>query len=137
MFRLSTKAALGILAGLGLIGTAGGYALNYVQARHDLEARASALTGGDPRRGEALISHYGCGGCHAISGVPQAAGKVGPPLSGIGTRVYLAGRLENRPDNLIRWIVNPRTIDPQTAMPPLGVTPRDARDIAAFLYTLN
>jgi cytochrome c len=135
--RLSTKTALVFLAGLGSVGTAAGYALNYMQARDDLEARATALTGGDPRHGKALVSRYGCGGCHAITGVPQAAGKIGPPLSGIGARAYLAGRLENRPANLIRWIVNPRAVDPQTAMPALGVAPRDARDIAAFLYTLN
>jgi cytochrome c1 len=62
---------------------------------------------------------------------------VGPPLSGLGARAYLAGRLENRPENLVRWIINPRSVDPQTVMPNVGVTPHDGRDIAAFLYTLN
>jgi cytochrome c1 len=31
----------------------------------------------------------------------------------------------------------PQSIDPPTAMPDLGVTERDARDIAAYLATLK
>jgi cytochrome c1 len=62
---------------------------------------------------------------------------VGPPLDGIGGRVYIAGVLENSPDNMIRWIRDPRGVDPMTAMPPTGATERDARDIAAYLYTLQ
>ena len=137
MRRLSTRHALIGLAGLLAVAIPAGYAINYAQARHDLQQKAAALTGGNPIRGKALISRYGCGGCHSISGVPQAAGTVGPPLSGIGSRTYLAGRLENRPENMIRWIVDPRAIDAQTVMPAVGVTPRDGRDIAAFLYTLS
>ena len=38
---------------------------------------------------------------------------------------------------MIRWIENPPAIDPKTAMPNMGVTVRDARDIAAYLYTLR
>lgn len=38
---------------------------------------------------------------------------------------------------MIRWIENPSAIDPKTAMPNMGVTVRDARDIAAYLYTLR
>lgn len=137
MRRLSTRHALIGLAGLLAVAIPAGYAINYAQARHDLQQKAAALTGGDPVRGKALVSRYGCGGCHSIRGVPQAAGKVGPPLSGIGSRAYLAGRLENRPENMARWIIDPRAIDAQTVMPAVGVTPRDARDIAAFLYTLS
>lgn len=137
MRRLSTRLSLIGLAGLLVIAIPAGYVINYAQARHDLQQKAAALTGGDPIRGKALVSRYGCGGCHGISGVPQAAGKVGPPLSGIGTRTYLAGRLENRPENMVRWIIDPRGIDPETVMPAIGVTARDGRDIAAFLYTLS
>ena len=137
MGRLSTRLSLTGFAGLLVIAIPAGYAINYAQARHDLQQKAAALTGGDPIRGKALVSRYGCGGCHSISGVPQAAGKVGPPLSGIGTRTYLAGRLENRPENMARWIIDPRGIDPETVMPAVGVTARDGRDIAAFLYTLS
>ena len=39
------------------------------------------------------------------------------------------------PENLIRWVIAPREVDPRTAMPDVGVSPADARDIAAYLYT--
>jgi cytochrome c1 len=45
--------------------------------------------------------------------------------------------LPNSADNLVRWIQHPRTIEPKTAMPDLGVSNQDARDIAAYLYTLS
>jgi cytochrome c len=92
------------------------------------------VVGGDPARGKAAISHYGCGSCHAVSGVPGAEGGVGPSLDGIGDRVYVAGRLTNTPSNLVAWIRHPKQIDAKTAMPELGVDEQDARDIAAYLY---
>ena len=60
-----------------------------------------------------------------------------PTLAGLAGRMYIAGLLPNSPENLIRWIEDPTAIDPQTAMPDVGVTPSDARDIAAYLYTLK
>ena len=66
-----------------------------------------------------------------------ADATVGPPLIQIGRRTYLAGRLENTPENLIHWIRQPRSVDEKTAMPDTGVTERDGRDIAAYLYTLR
>lgn len=127
---------LGWTVGLAVAATAGAYAYNYVSAQRQVAARAHLLTGGDPARGFQLVQSYGCGSCHTIPRVPQASGQVGPPLSGIGGRVYIAGRLENRPQNLIAWIRHPRAVDPLTAMPELGVTEPQARDIAAYLYTL-
>jgi cytochrome c len=38
---------------------------------------------------------------------------------------------------MIKWIQHPQLIDPKNAMPDLGVTDQDAKDIAAFLYTLR
>jgi cytochrome c1 len=70
-----------------------------------------------------------------IPGIAGAEGEVGPPLRGVGGRAYIAGVLTNTPDHMVRWIVNPRAIDSLTAMPNLGVTEGEARDIAAYLYT--
>lgn len=99
--------------------------------------QATALTGGVPDRGEEAIGKYGCGACHTIPGIPGANRTVGPPLGGIGERMYIAGHLANNPDNLIQWIMNPQAIDPKTAMPNMGVTERDARDIVAYLYSIQ
>lgn len=98
---------------------------------------ARQLTGGDPHRGKEAIAWYGCGGCHEIPGVPAASGLVGPPLAKIADRMYVAGQLHNDPDNLMLWIRDPQKVEPGTAMPDLNVTDRDARDIAAYLYTLR
>lgn len=101
----------------------------------DLRRQAEALTGGNVKSGQLAFARYGCGGCHAVKGVPQSSGTVGPPLEGVGARGIIGGRLENKPDNMMLWIRDPQHVSPGTAMPNLGVTPGDARDIAAFLYT--
>ena len=102
----------------------------------DVEETAAAMTGGSPARGKEVIRRYGCEACHSIPGVAGARGQVGPPLDGIANRTYLAGQLTNTPENLIRWIRDPQSIAPGTAMPEMGVTEQDGKDIAAYLYTL-
>ena len=52
----------------------------------------------------------------------EANGPVGPPLTGIANRIYIAGVLPNNPDNMIRWIQHPKQVDDKTAMPELNVT---------------
>lgn len=103
----------------------------------DVEETAAAMTGGSPARGKETIRRYGCEACHSIPGIAGARGQVGPPLDGIANRTYLAGQLTNTPENLIRWIRDPQSIQPGTAMPELGVTEQDGKDIAAYLYTLR
>ena len=98
---------------------------------------ARTLTGGEPERGLQAIDRYGCGACHAIPGARGASGTVGPPLKGIALRSYLAGQLTNTPDNMRRWIQQPQHVERGTAMPNMGVTDDDARDITAYLYTLR
>lgn len=78
---------------------------------------------------------YGCAQQHS-SGVPAADGTVGPPLTNVATRSYLAGVFPT-PENLIHWIRHPQQIDAGTAMPDLGVSVEQARHIAAYLYTLR
>jgi cytochrome c len=95
------------------------------------------VSGGDAKRGEAALEHYGCGSCHVIPGVRDADGMVGPPLVWFGRRTVIAGEVANTPDELIAWLVDPQHIEPATAMPNLGVTPADARDMAAYLYRLH
>ena len=90
----------------------------------------------EPERGKAMIRKYGCVACHTIPGVPGATGTVGPELDDVKQRIYIAGVLPNSPQNLVYWIRNPREAAPRTAMPDLDVAERDARDIAAYLYSL-
>ena len=37
-------------------------------------------------------------------------------------RTMIAGELPNSPDNLVRWLRNPKAVEPGTAMPDLGLT---------------
>lgn len=109
-----------------------------VQGSDQRHWRVVDLThGGDPDRGREAIQRYGCGRCHTIRSVRNARGLVGPPLDGIARRVYIAGVAPNTPDAMIAWIRDPRALDAKTAMPNTGVTAEDARDIAAFLYSLR
>jgi cytochrome c len=99
---------------------------------------ATRITGGgNPSTGKDTIRHYGCQGCHSIPGIRDANGVVGPPLDHLSQRVYLAGELPNTTENLMHWIQKPHDVHPRTAMPDMGVTDQDARDIAAYLYTLK
>jgi cytochrome c oxidase assembly factor CtaG len=101
------------------------------------EQWAASMTGGTPSRGKEAIRSYGCPACHTIPGIQGAKRLVGPPLSGIASRSYIAGVLSNTPTHMIEWLRNPPGIDSKTAMPNMDVTERDARDIAAYLYTLR
>jgi mono/diheme cytochrome c family protein len=125
---LVTAVAACILLAVATIGV-----LQMDQTREDHDV-AVALTGGDPRRAADLTVRYGCAGCHTIPGVPGAHGEVAAPLASLRKRVYLAGVVPNTADNLLQWIVDPRSLSPRTAMPATGISRREAADVAAYLY---
>lgn len=105
--------------------------------RNEVLEQARELTGGEPSRGVAAIGRYGCGTCHEIPGVRRATGTVGPPLARVARRTYLAGHVSNTPRDMMRWIQHPQRLESGTAMPEMNVSDADARDIAAYLYTLR
>jgi cytochrome c len=103
-------------------------------------ARTSApriVRGASPDAGKRLIVRYGCGACHQIPGVKGAEGLVAAPLIHFGRRGTIAGELNNTPDNLTRWIHDPQSVEPATDMPNLGISTQDARNIAAYLESLQ
>lgn len=110
--------------------------LTAVLALAGCAAKESGLTmeGGQADRGKALVARYGCVACHAIPGLGGPQGNVGPPLVHMGKRVYLAGILPHTPAAMLAWLRDPPAVDPATAMPRLGVSEQEARDIAAYLY---
>jgi cytochrome c len=113
-----------------------GGAAAYVSAHHRTERQrlAQHFTGGDLRRAREVLVTYGCAGCHRIPGIPGARGQVGPALENLAGRIYISGSLTNTPENLVRWIQDPRAINPRTAMPVTGISEADARAAAAYLY---
>jgi cytochrome c2 len=117
---------LAVLLGFGLLGAG-------------CQAQTSALVQavGDPHRGERLVDTQACGSCHIVPGHAVGWGRVGPPLTGFGRRTVIAGMLPNTPDNLVRWLQTPQAVKPRTAMPDMALSQGEARDIAAYLYTLQ
>jgi cytochrome c1 len=125
------------LAAITVLCAGGAYAAYEYNRQQSVKTEVMQLTGGDPDRAPELIVRYGCGGCHTIPGVSRANGQVGPQLREFARRVYVGGVLTNTPDNLRRWIVNPRAVSPQTAMPATGISEAEARHVAAYLLTLR
>lgn len=126
--------AFGVIAAIVVMGAAfltAQYS-KVCSSRYDM---AILLSGGDPNRSPLIFRRYGCAGCHTIPGVPGADGLVGPVLSDLSRRVYIAGVVPNTSDNLERWIVSPQQFSPHSAMPATGISPAEAKDLAAYLYT--
>lgn len=121
------RVAVLVLLGAALAGCSG----------PDVPTTSAVVPGANPRLGRQAIVDYGCGACHAIPGIRGATGVVGPPLAAYARRIFVAGPLPNDPDALTRWIMDPPAVAPRTAMPSLGVPEATARDIAAYLYTLE
>ncbi|MFO7189040.1 MAG: c-type cytochrome [Pseudomonadota bacterium] len=107
------------------------------QAREDAVTPTPHPAEGDAGRGKKALQQYACVSCHEIPGVVGAIHPVGPPLAGMARRGFIGGVLPNTRANMVRWLRDPKAVDPDTAMPNLGVTERDAHDLAAFLETLR
>jgi cytochrome c len=118
------RAALPLAAALVVLGACGG-------------EHAAARSAGDAARGRALVRQYECGACHVVPGVRGARSHVGPSLAGIGRRAYIARALPNQPEVLADFLRDPPGFAPGTLMPPVGLDERAARDIAAYLHTLE
>lgn len=97
----------------------------------------TVATGGSAHAGIRVIASYKCGSCHTIPGIPGAHGVFGPPLNMMARRTYIAGNFANTPDNMTHWVMAPTSMKPKTAMPDLGLTRQQARDVTAYLETLR
>jgi mono/diheme cytochrome c family protein len=94
----------------------------------DMGAEAAA-------RGRLAIEKVGCASCHTIAGIAWPQGKTGPALTeSMAGRALIAGRLENRPDLLAQFVRDAPSLVPETTMPAMPLTEREAYDIAAYLY---
>ena len=95
------------------------------------------LAGANPDRGLAAMERVGCAACHDIPGIAWPRGAVGGSLKGVGARALIAGRHPNQPEVMVRWIRDAPSLSPGTAMPAIPLSDAEARDIAAYLYTLD
>lgn len=90
---------------------------------------------GDPERGRIVITQFACHTCHIVPGIPGPNAYVGRPLDDLDNRRYIAGKIPNSQQNLVRYLIDPQAVDPGNAMPALGLSERDAQDISAYLLS--
>jgi mono/diheme cytochrome c family protein len=111
--------------------------LAFALAGCEADAPPQAQWTGDPVTGRMVIATKGCGVCHQVPGVPGATGVVGPSLRGFAGRALIAGQHVNEPQVLVSWLRDAPQLSPGTGMPAMPITEPEARDVAAYLYTLR
>jgi cytochrome c2 len=100
-----------------------------------------SLDGASAAKGRDLYDAKGCASCHDFGGSGVAG--VGPLAAGdreTRSAVSLAPDLRVtrdrfRPAELVRWLLDPKAVKADTAMPLVPLTQDEARDLAAFLLT--
>jgi cytochrome c oxidase subunit 2 len=101
-------------------------------------SQPAAAGGNSERRGAELFQSAGCGACHAIRGT-LAVGAIGPDLSRVGARRFLAAAtVPNTTENLVRLIAHGQSIKPGNLMPEFGVfSEEELRALATYLTSLK
>lgn len=121
----------------GAVAAVLGIALSLGACSRSEPSAEQQIANSDAARGRVAIERFGCGSCHDIPGIRGADGMVGPPLTHWSQRRIIAGEMENSPEHLITWITMPQAVEPGTAMPNMGISDGEARDIAAYLYSIK
>jgi mono/diheme cytochrome c family protein len=132
-FRLSDEDLWSVVAfvhALPGLDRAGYLALTQEAASQPCATDTNERTDASPK---VLLLQYGCHSCHQIEGIVGPKSHAGPTLIDWEKRRYIAGTLPNTKDNLVRWVVDPQRIVPQSLMPDLGVSEMHARVIAGYL----
>jgi len=100
---------------------------------------AEALALGSARRGRELMEQKGCASCHAFSGVPSFTVSAAPAVESDAARVAALApdlrftRERFRPDRLLGFLLDPKSLKPDTRMPNFDLSRDQAADIAAYV----
>jgi cytochrome c2 len=89
-------------------------------------------------RGRALFETKQCGACHAYTGVSPRPALTPPaaPYGAIALAPDLRGvRDRQRPSGLVRWLLDPKKVKPDTLMPTVPMTEKEAGDLAAYVLS--
>lgn len=84
-----------------------------------------------------VIEQAGCAACHEIPGVTWPMGRLGPSLDGFDDIGLIAGAVPNTAENLAAFLRNAPAVKPGSTMPPIPITPDEARAAAAYLYGID
>lgn len=115
----------------------GGLAAVLVSGCADKAGAPRSLAQADPAEGLKLTQRHGCAVCHQIPGIAWPEGRTGGSLAGVGARPMIAGRLPNQPQVMATLVRDAPSLLPDTGMPSMPLTETEARDVAAYLYTLD
>jgi len=104
---------------------------------------ATVLKGADAARGRELIDVKGCGLCHRLGGAAPLRVSLLPTgvvPEDMPRAIRLAPDLRFTRDRwrasmLVRWLVDPVKVKPDTPMPSMGLRDDEAKAIAAYLLT--
>lgn len=109
------------------------YAAWFTQRRGGTAAAAQAAVPGHD-----LFMRSRCGLCHAVRGT-DAAGTIGPDLTDVGGRAWLAGgTVRNTRDNMARWISDSQSLKPGSRMPAYRqFSPEELRALVEYLASLH
>ena len=78
-----------------------------------------------------------CASCHTIRGT-AANERIGPDLTHVASRQTIAaGRLDNTPADLAKWLLDPDLVKPGCKMPNLHLPGQQQDDLLAYLETLR
>lgn len=80
----------------------------------------------DIRAGEETVKTVGCLSCHKVG---ELGSDFAPALDSVGTKVTAS--------YLKKWIQNPRSYDPDTAMPSLRLSNTELNNVVAYLMSLQ
>lgn len=109
----------------------------WVQERQLAAVPAAVSTDSLVARGQEIFMTSACAACHNIDGT-EAAGRVGPDLSDMGSRTSVAaGMLENTPENMAAWLRNPQQVKPGALMPNLNLSEDEISALVAYLNVLK
>ncbi len=91
----------------------------------------------DAAAGRKLVTDKGCVACHTFPDVKWPRGGLGPSLHGFARQGLIAGQLPNQPGVLMQFVRNAPGLKPGTAMPAITMSDQEARDVTAYLLTLQ
>lgn len=87
--------------------------------------------------GRAVFLGKGCAACHTVAGT-GAAGTLGPDLTHVASRRYLAaGLLPTTRGSLAAWIADPQTIKPGNNMPIVPLGAEELAAVSAYMASLR
>ena len=87
--------------------------------------------------GQKRFQIAGCWACHAVRGT-RFNGKIGPDLTHLMSRREIgSGVLDNTPQNLKAWVLNPQQAKPGCLMPQSKISDDKLDELVAYLETLK